>query len=202
MAAHLAYGIQLSLGTVFLVAVVPKLRRPRAFAETVVRYGVVSAQRSHAIAVLLIAIESFLAFAFLSGWLLGVAVLLAAVTLIVFFGAVAVNLRRGRSIPCGCFGEADEHISGRSLIRLTGLLAAVISVALLAGFSRAPTVTIASLLSDGAAGFAYLVEMAGVAGFLIVAGMWLLNLPELMSVLGVASTGLGGEASEQAEGGG
>lgn len=183
IADHLVYAIQLGLGIVFLAAAVPKLRHPAAFAATVAGYRLAPRRLAPAIAVVLIVIEAFLAFAFLTGWAMTVALPLAAVALSSFAAAVAVNLRRGRRVPCGCFGDPKERISGRSLARLGALLGALVVLVALAGVTEAQTLTLTSVLDEGTDGLEYLIAIGGVAGFLVLAGMWLLSLPELASVL-------------------
>jgi hypothetical protein len=126
-----------------------------------------------------VAIECFLAFAFLTGWMTPAALLLAAATLLAFAAAVAINLRRGRRIPCGCFGGESERISGRSLVRLSMLLAAVLLLAVV----PASRVTVTTLPENGLSALAYLVEAGSVALFLVLAGAWLLSLPELVFTL-------------------
>jgi hypothetical protein len=183
IAVHVVYALQLSLGIIFAAAAAPKLRSPTAFAAIVAGYGIAPRRLAPAIAAGVTAIETFLAFAFLSGALMAVAVPLAAVTLAAFTGAVAVNLRRDRRVPCGCFGDAAERISLRSLGRLAALLGALAILIVVSSVTGAATVTLESVVAAGAAGLEYLVAICGVSGFLIVVGMWLLNLPELTSVL-------------------
>jgi hypothetical protein len=92
---------------------------------------------------------------------------------------VATNLRRGRRVPCGCFGGESERISARSLVRLALLLAAVLVLAVV------PTspVTVGTLAANGASGLAYLAEVGSTALFVVLAGAWLLSLPELAFTL-------------------
>jgi Methylamine utilisation protein MauE len=182
-AADLAYALQLSLGVVFLAAAAPKLRHPGAFAVTVAAYRILPRRLVPAIALVLIAIEAFLAFAFLTGRLMAVAVPLAAMALAGFFGAVTLNLRRGREVPCGCFGDPQEQISSRSLVRLGVLMAALGALVATSSAAGTEAVTLVSVLDDGAEGLEYLIAVGGVAGFLVLAGMWALSLPELVSVL-------------------
>lgn len=92
-------------------------------------------------------------------------------------------MRRGREVPCGCFGSPQEPISPRSLVRLAALGAALGGLALLSAFGDVGTLTLESVLAEGAAGVEYLLQVAALAGFAISAGMWSLNLPELVSVL-------------------
>lgn len=181
VAAHVTYALQLSLGIVFLVAAAPKVRRPSAFAATVAAYGIVPARVVRGIALTLITVESFLALAFLSGWYVTIAFPLAAIALSSFFLAAALNLHRGRTVPCGCFGDGGEVISARSLVRLATLmgLLALLLVLRSAGLGGA---TVASLVASGGAGFAYVGEVGALAIFILLIGQWILTLPELASV--------------------
>lgn len=172
---HFAYVLQLSLGIVFMLAAIPKLHHPAAFTRTLQDYELVPRAITRALAASVVAIEAFLAVAFLTGWMTAIAVPLAASVLLVFSAAVAVNLQRGRRVACGCFGGASERISLRSLVRLSMLLSALL---LLAAMPTSP-VTVDALIDEGRSAFAYLVQMGSVAAFLIIVAVWLLNLPEL-----------------------
>src|SRR4051812_40905851 len=108
MLAYLLYVLQLGLGVTFLLAALPKLRRPRAFAQTVGEYGLVPGRAAIAVAPALLVLESFLAASLLTGWAARVAVVVASATLVGFAAAVAINLRRGRIVSCGCFGDPAE----------------------------------------------------------------------------------------------
>jgi hypothetical protein len=175
---QLAYAVQLGLGIVFLLAAIPKLRDRATFARTVARYRLLPRRLTRAFAVAVIATESFLAAVFLTGWLLPIGLAAAAAVLMLFAAAVALSLRRGRRIPCGCFGGEDESVSARSLARLGTLLAGVVVVA-----AVEPTgVTVAALVREGAPALRYLVGVGGVAAFLFLATLWLLSLPELASL--------------------
>jgi hypothetical protein len=181
------YALQLSLGIVFLVAAAPKVRRPGAFAATVAEYRIVPTVLVRAVALTLIALESFLALAFLSGWLVPIAFPLAALALSAFFLSVAVNLHRGRTIRCGCFGDTREAISGRSLVRLAALMV-VLAVLLVSRSAGLPGVTVASLVASGATGFAYVAQMGAVAIFVLLVGQWILALPEVASIVRAGSS--------------
>ncbi len=175
---QLAYALQLALGVVFAAAAAPKLRHPGAFARTVAGYRLLPRRLVPAAAVALIIVESFLAVAFLSGWLRAIALPLAMLVLVVFASAVIVNLRRGHRIECGCFGSGGERISARSVIRLFVLLA---GVGLLAIGPASTTIT--TLAQRGGSGAAYVVQVGGTTCFLLLAVTWLLNLPEVVSTL-------------------
>jgi hypothetical protein len=78
-----------------------------------------------------IAIEVFLAGALLTGSLAGIALPLTILLLVAFLMAVLINLDRGRKVPCGCFGDRSEIISGRVLVRVVLLLTAATLLSIL-----------------------------------------------------------------------
>jgi hypothetical protein len=184
--AHLVYVLQLGLGATFLLGVVPKLRRPRAFAQTVRDYGIVPGRGAVVLAPGLVLLESFLAVAFLTGWLADVAVVLASVALVAFAAAVAVNLHRGRIVSCGCFGDPAETISVRTLVRLALLLGGCVLLIVATASTEAGFVTIGSLPAGGDGALPAVVELAGGAAALVAAALWLLSAPELAAVLRLA----------------
>lgn len=173
---HLAYALQLAVGCVFVLSVLPKLRRPAAFVRTVEGYELLPRLLAPAAAGAVIAVEAALAFCLITGWLLAIALPVAAVTLIGFGVAAAINLRRGRDVVCGCFGSPTERVSGRSVARVLLLLGAVAIAGIFGG------VSVGELAGEDDA-LAYVVNMAGVAASLLLASMWLLTLPELRTVL-------------------
>jgi Methylamine utilisation protein MauE len=177
-----ADALQLGLGVVLLLAAVPKLRRPAAFADTVRDYRVLPPGLAPAAASVLIAAESLLAASLLTGVLATAAPPLTIALLLCFLAAVGINLRRGRRVPCGCFGETSQALSARTLARLALLLAAA---ALLLGLRAAGAVplTVSGLVADGWTGLAYGAQEAGLAAFLLMVGAWALNLPELARLL-------------------
>src|SRR5829696_9261519 len=84
---------QLALGVVFLLAAVPKLRRPGGFVQAVRGYELLPAAMVRPTAFALIGVESFLAVALITGWAVGVAMPLAVASVLVFMVGVGVNLR-------------------------------------------------------------------------------------------------------------
>jgi Methylamine utilisation protein MauE len=180
--AHLVYVLQLALGVTFLLAAVPKLRRPRTFAVTVRDYGIVPGRGAVVLAPVLVLLESFLAVALLTGWAAGIAVVLAAGTVVAFAAAVAVNLRQGRIVSCGCFGDPAEKISARTLVRLALLLGGCVLLAVATASTSAGFVTLGSLPAGGDGALASVVELAAGAAALVAAALWLLSLPELVTV--------------------
>lgn len=92
------------LGAAFLAAALPKIADPPGFAETIHAYALVPAAFLAPMALVLPWLEGLLALALLSGVARRSAALLASVLLIVFMGALALDLWRGHPVDCGCFG--------------------------------------------------------------------------------------------------
>ncbi len=165
-----------SLGLVFLVAAAGKTRHPLALARSVDAYRILPRHTVVWAAFLLLGTEYFLATAFLTGWLLQGAIPIAASTLIAFACAVAINLRRNRRIPCGCFGDPEERISERALVRLTFLLIAVGLVSLeVFGKGAARTTTLMTTHD-----MRYGLEVATLALATTLLAAWFLALLQLL----------------------
>jgi hypothetical protein len=181
-----AGALQLSLGLIFALSVAPKLRRPRSFAGDVEDYHLLPRRASLAAALLLIGAELALALALLAGILTRLAIPLALGLLGIFLVAVAVNLRRGRSVACGCFGRAEERISGMSIARLLLLSAAAAALLLLraGGYGRD-----AGLTSLGAVPLTDQLATWLLAVALLLLGSWTLRLPEIVAMTHTSQEG-------------
>jgi hypothetical protein len=179
LASQIAYALQLVLGVMFLVSASSKLRRPRLFQRIVTNYRLLPREASPFIAGLVIAAEAFLAAALLSGELVEPAVALAAVVLTAFSAAIAVNIRRGRAIPCGCFGAAETPISWRSLARNAFILVALIVLAAL----RPAGTGWRAVTSGGPSSVEAFISVLALALGLVLAATWLLSLPELKAIV-------------------
>ncbi|HET7091414.1 MAG TPA: MauE/DoxX family redox-associated membrane protein [Anaerolineae bacterium] len=179
---HFAFASQLSLGIVFLLSALPKLRRPLAFVQSVVEYKVLPAKVAYVFALALIPLEAFLAIAFLTGWWADAALPLATVMLIVFLMAVGTNLRRGRKIDCGCFGNTSEQISPRTMARLLLLLTTVLLLVVFKGTGGASLPSRGAMTADVST-FIYLLQTAFLAAFLILLAAWMLSLPEVVPLV-------------------
>lgn len=176
---HVACSAQLALGVVFLLSALPKLRRPRAFARDVTAYEILPPSVACVFALVVIPLELFLAFAFLTGRLVIAALPVAMALLLAFLIAVGINLQRGRRVPCGCFGEASEPISPRAVARLLLLLAVTLLLAAVRSTGSSAWPPSGTLTADAAA-IAHLLQAAALAAFLLLSGAWLLSLPELL----------------------
>ena len=109
-------AVRLLLALVFIAAAVGKLRDRPAFAETLVQFG---APRTAAapLSILIPAVELGLAPALLTTGTAPQAALLTLLLLLLFTGAIAVNLARGRKPACACFGAAATEPIGPGTVR-------------------------------------------------------------------------------------
>lgn len=189
--AYLGQSLQLLLGAVFFGAALGKLKRPSRFVVALRDYELIPPALSRPVASIVVAIELVVAISLLTGWALGASVPLAIVVLLAFAAAVSVNLRRGRVVPCGCFGSVSERISLRTLARIGLLLVAGIGLVTVRISSLTP-LDVASLIQDGTVGLEQLVFTAAFAVFLLMFGTWLLHIPELTVVLRPRMKGEGG----------
>ena len=172
--------VQLAVGLVFLLSVAGKLMNPRDFVRGVVEYQVLPDRLSYSVGLLLIPTEILLAAVHLSGRLLPFGALLGVAVLACFAAGVAVNLKRGRSLPCYCFGNSKgDVISGRTLARL--ILLMVGETLLLADFalSRANNPVNLDRVHDVSEfSMAFLSAI-----FLLIFGSWLLNAADVVELL-------------------
>jgi hypothetical protein len=179
---YVAVASQLSLGGVLLLSVLPKLRHPVPFAQSVIAYDILPDRVSSAFAMVLIPLEVFLAIAFVTDWLTHIALPLATAMLMVFLVAVGITLHRGNKIPCGCFGDAGERISVRTLVRLLLLLTMALSLTIFRAVSDTPFPNLRSAFTDVST-LTYLLQSTLLAVFLTMLGIWILNLPEAIYVI-------------------
>jgi uncharacterized membrane protein YphA (DoxX/SURF4 family) len=124
-----AVAFRFVLGTVFALAGLAKLPRRAQFEDAVRGYQLVPDRLAPPIAHWLPVLELAAGALLLLGLATApVAALLGAV-LVVFTGAVAINLARGRAIDCGCYGAGPSRTIGWStLVRNLGLLAMAVVV--------------------------------------------------------------------------
>jgi uncharacterized membrane protein YphA (DoxX/SURF4 family) len=110
------------LGTVFVASAAPKLRHPKGFILTVLEYRMFPPRAGRIVAQVLPPLELFVGLLLLTGSALRLATMLAALLLCGFVLGIAVNLRRGRLIDCGCFGAKRRQISSTLLVQDGALL--------------------------------------------------------------------------------
>lgn len=122
---------QFVLAAFFVVAAVAKITDPPGFAHEIHNYRLVPAAAVSAFALVLPWLEIVAGLALFLGLWRREATGLLAVLLVVFIGALGINLARNRPVDCGCFGTskvertAAERLSDMKLaiLRDVGLLA-------------------------------------------------------------------------------
>lgn len=123
-------GIRFFLGLVFLTSSLPKLAAPGDFRRALRNYQLLPLGLVGPVARWLPRVELALALALLVGIATPLTAGLTAAALLVFSGAVAINLARGRKIECGCFsGSSPREITWRLVVQDVVLAASAIAVA-------------------------------------------------------------------------
>jgi putative oxidoreductase len=126
------------LGAVFLAAALPKLADPPGFAQALYAYRLLPQPFLAPLALALPWLEAGLALALLAGLWRRSASLLALLLLLVFAGALSLNLARGNPVDCGCFGasgaarSAAERLADMRLALARDALLALLALHLLA----------------------------------------------------------------------
>ena len=117
--------IRFVLGTMFLAAGASKLSDLGEFADAIKLYRIIPGATAGAVARMVAVTEVALGTVLLLGIAIPSASVLGSALLIVFALAMAVNLIRGRRIPCGCKRESEpiqiKHIV-RNLLAVAALL--------------------------------------------------------------------------------
>jgi uncharacterized membrane protein YphA (DoxX/SURF4 family)/peroxiredoxin len=125
-------GARLLLGVVFLVAAVGKLRDRAGFRRSVVAFGFPAAM-ADAASILIPIVEIVVAILIIrapSAWLGAIASLVLLAT---FTVAIAINLARGRTPECSCFGSASSEPIGPATLVRNIVLAALALLVVMAG---------------------------------------------------------------------
>jgi uncharacterized membrane protein YphA (DoxX/SURF4 family) len=92
------------LGATFLAAAWPKIADPPGFLEAIHAYKLVPEVVAAPMALALPWLELLAALALISGFLRRSAAWVAFALLLVFMGALDIDLARGIPVDCGCFG--------------------------------------------------------------------------------------------------
>lgn len=114
----------------FVVAALPKIADPPAFAHMIYNYRMLPGGLVNALALVLPWVELLAGLALILGVWKKEAAVVAAVLLIVFIVAIGFNLARGHAVDCGCFdvssaGKSREELLSEMkwvLLRDVGLL--------------------------------------------------------------------------------
>lgn len=158
------------VGFVFLTAAIPKLFAQRQFAQAVSNYKLLPERLVSPVAAWLPRLELACGVALLLGILVRPVATIAAALLVTFTVGVAVNLRRGRDIECGCSGSVAPRRIGWGLV-LGDLVLAALAVAVVVADPGVLTVIGSGTSSDSG-----LAASEGVAAFLLGGSLVLIYL--------------------------
>ena len=127
MEASLGLLIRLVFGTMFLYAGSSKLSDLGEFADAVKHYQIIPGATAGAVARGVAVTEVALGAVLLVGAAIPLAGFLGSGLLVIFAFAMAVNLIRGRRIPCGC-KRASEPIQVKHILRNAAGVAALVAL--------------------------------------------------------------------------
>jgi uncharacterized membrane protein YphA (DoxX/SURF4 family) len=104
--------VRVFIGGYFVVAAVPKIIEPLAFATSIMHYGLVPSWSVNAIALILAWLELIAGIGLIMGIRTKVQALFCGGMLVAFTLAVAYAVVLGLKIDCGCFGASGgEEVS-------------------------------------------------------------------------------------------
>jgi uncharacterized membrane protein YphA (DoxX/SURF4 family) len=166
---------------VLVTAAVPKLVDAREFERVVTNYELLPSRLVRPVALWLPRLELACGLALLLGVAVKPVVAAAGLLLLVFAGAVALNLKRGREIDCGCYGSIAPRRIGWPLVAGDVLLAAIAILAALADPGALALLTVGhqtTSLSDGNALAVLLFSAALVVAYLTISSWQALRRAE------------------------
>jgi uncharacterized membrane protein YphA (DoxX/SURF4 family) len=162
----------LLLGTVFAISGATKLQHPTSFLIDLGEYGLLAARAIPIVGWLVMLAELATGLALLAGVLIPIVSTAAALMLMLFSGAAASALSRGkRPSSCGCFGKAlsaELHwgVVARNLLLLAS--AAYVSLASDRAMLRPPELSLQTLSELAGAGVAIMVVLVSAYSVAIV----------------------------------
>jgi uncharacterized membrane protein YphA (DoxX/SURF4 family) len=113
---------RLILGGIFIFASIDKIAHPDQFAEIVYNYKLMPGMAVNLMAIVLPWVELLAGLFLVFGiWVKDSAAILGAL-LLVFIGAIGVNLARGLDFDCGCFSTTAGHKNASILLIVRDLV--------------------------------------------------------------------------------
>lgn len=116
--------LNIVLGVVLFASALPKLRHIRGFAVRLLAYEVVPVRVGRALARVFPVAEVVVGLLLMTGALSRLADIAAGLLFATFAIGIGVNLSRGRTIDCGCFGTRGRKIGKEVLAEDLALIAA------------------------------------------------------------------------------
>jgi hypothetical protein len=128
----LSLTLATAVASLFLASVIHKSRDPWRFREAVSGFRLLPERGVTAVAALVFVMELAVVAGFILGSTRVYAMWVAALLLVMYAGAIAVNIRRGRvRIDCGCVGFGERQLLSRWMVARNGLIAVAALVACL-----------------------------------------------------------------------
>ncbi|MDI6803796.1 MAG: MauE/DoxX family redox-associated membrane protein [Bacteroidota bacterium] len=118
----LTYASRVVVGFVLIMASVPKVAEPAAFAKSIQAYQILPPFFINVFAISIPWLELVIGIFLIFGLLLRGSSLLSAILFAAFSVLIAVSLLRGLSIDCGCFGLDGAPLSWSRFFEDIGLL--------------------------------------------------------------------------------
>jgi uncharacterized membrane protein YphA (DoxX/SURF4 family) len=104
LSSWLSIRVQLALGAIFIAAAIPKIADPPSFAHMIYNYRLVPGWLVNVLAFVLPWVEALAGLALVLGAWKRTAAQIVGILLLVFIGALSINVARGNPVNCGCFG--------------------------------------------------------------------------------------------------
>ena len=118
MLKYIQYAVLSIIALFFIVAAVPKLANPEAFAESISNYQIVPGYLINLMAIYLPWVELFAGISLFSRVTRKAGLSLIFIMLLVFIAAQSIALAKGLDITCGCFSVSE----GSKKAGLSGIL--------------------------------------------------------------------------------
>jgi putative oxidoreductase len=114
---YLALAFRVYIGALFIYASMYKINYTAEFAETIASYQLMPYWAVNSAAIVLPWIELISGILLIAGIRLRSAALIIVFLLVLFIGALAINIIRGANIGCGCFHSMEETINWLTVLR-------------------------------------------------------------------------------------
>jgi hypothetical protein len=160
--------VRFVLAFILLLAAVPKAADGRRFRRSVADYRLLPSRLEGPAARAIPWIEVASSVALISGVALAPVAAIDGLLFLAFSIAVSLNLRRGRSIDCGCFGAAERRAIGWDLVA-TDLVCAAMAGTIAITFARPSIAGDAAAVQRAPLASSSSVAPALLAGTLVVA---------------------------------
>lgn len=123
---YVSFACRLALAAVMALAAVGKLRSPRVFAVSLEGFGVIPARLRGPLAVLVPAVELFIALLLALPATVTAGFLAAALFCCGLTAVPIIVVARGKTVKCACFGAGETPMGGWHIARNAVLLAAAV----------------------------------------------------------------------------